>query len=108
MEQPHVFSTDRLRVQMEESGQAWLQFLSVPTLRAGIYSLAAGATDEQKPHDKDELYYVLEGKAGISIDDKKWTVRKGDVIFVPAQAQHQFQNITEDIHLLVFFSEADP
>ena len=93
---------------MKRSNQNWLQFLSVPSLRTGLYTLNTGTTDRQAPHDKDELYYVLEGQATITIDDQEHAISQGDVIYVAANAEHRFHDITEDLSLLVFFSEAEP
>lgn len=108
MAEQTVFSLDSLVVQLRESGQSYLPFLSVPTLRAGLYALQAGATDGQAPHNKDEVYYVLEGRARITIDGAEHPVAQGDVIFVEAFAEHRFHDIEESLLLLVFFSEADP
>lgn len=46
----------------QTSGRSYLPFLQVPALRAGLYVLAAGAEDRQRPHEEDEVYYVIRGK----------------------------------------------
>ena len=97
-----------LVAQLQASGQSYLPFLSVPTLRAGLYTLAAGASDGQAPHNRDELYYVLEGRSGMTIGSAEYSVAQGDVVFVEAHAEHRFHDIEEPLLLLVFFSEADP
>ena len=103
-----VFYLDDLTTQREASGRPYLPFLTLPTLRAGLYALPAGGTDRQQPHDKDELYYVAEGRAAITIGKTEYALRPGAVIFVAAGATHRFHDIEEDLQLLVFFSEADP
>ena len=103
-----VFQLADLVAQLEASGRAYLPFLTAPTLRTGLYALPAGGVDRQQPHGKDEVYYVIKGRSGMTIDGEAYTVAPGDVIFVAAQAEHRFHDIKEDLHLLVFFSEADP
>ena len=103
-----VFALDDLRAQLEESGRAYLPFLNEPTLRTGLYALPAGGEDRQQPHDKDEVYYVIQGRAQITIDGETYEVEPGSVIFVAAHAEHRFHDIEVDLQLLVFFSEATP
>ena len=103
-----VFQLADLVAQLNESGRPYLPFLNVPTLRAGLYALPAGSTDGQQPHDKDEVYYVIQGRASMTIDDEEYTIEPGSVIFVAAHAEHRFHHIQEDLQLLVFFSEAEP
>ena len=103
-----VFQLADLVAQLEASGRSYLPFLNVPTLRTGLYALPADGVDRQQPHDKDEVYYVIEGRAGITIDDETFRVEPGSVIFVAARAEHRFHDIEEDLQLLVFFSEAEP
>ena len=103
-----VFQLAGLVAQLEESGRAYLPFLTVPTLRTGLYALPAGGVDGQQPHGKDEVYYVIKGRSGMTIDGEEYTIEPGAVIFVAAQAEHRFHDIEEDLLLLVFFSEAEP
>lgn len=101
-----VWSMGRLSDRQAESGRPYLPFLRVPALHCGVYALAAGAEDKQRPHTEDEVYYVEAGQAKILIDGTDHDVRTGDVIYVAAQADHRFHSIEEDLKLLVFFSTA--
>ena len=40
--------------------------------------------------------YVLNGRAKIGIGNETFEVRKGDVVFIPAQVPHWYQNIGEE------------
>lgn len=108
MEHPDfsAFSLEELQAQMKESGRPWLPFLKVPTLSTGIYSLKVGATDRQQPHDQDEVYYVLKGKAKFEAGDEKANLKPGSILFVKAHVSHRFYDIEEDLEVLVFFSAA--
>ncbi|MFQ5568694.1 MAG: cupin domain-containing protein [Rhodothermales bacterium] len=103
-----IFQLDELLSQLEASGRAYLPFLNKPTLRTGLYVLPAGAEDRQQPHDRDEVYYVIQGRASMTVGEDQYIVQPGSVIFVEAHAAHRFHTIMEDLHVLVFFSEAPP
>lgn len=59
------------------SGQRYLEFLRAPTLSAGVYHLKAGEPDPQGPHARDEVYYVLSGRASIRVADEVQPVEAG-------------------------------
>jgi mannose-6-phosphate isomerase-like protein (cupin superfamily) len=88
-------------------GNAYLEFLRVPALSAGVYVLAAGSEDTQTPHREDELYYVVRGKARMRAGSEDRAVEAGSVIFVAADAEHRFYAIEEELSVLVFFAPAE-
>ena len=90
-----------------EQTEVYHEFLRIPALSMGLYRLPAGGTDPQSPHQEDETYYVLKGRAHIEIEGERYPAQPGDLIFVPAQAVHRFVDITEDLELLVFFAPAE-
>jgi mannose-6-phosphate isomerase-like protein (cupin superfamily) len=83
------------------------EFLRVPALSAGVYVLAAGATDPQKPHKQDELYYVVRGHARMRVADEEQVVKAGSLIFVAAEVEHLFFDISEELEVLVLFAPAE-
>jgi mannose-6-phosphate isomerase-like protein (cupin superfamily) len=83
---------------------AYEEFLRVPSLSCGIYRLAAGSRDMQGPHDDDEVYYVVAGRARLRVGDEEREVGPGAVLYVRATADHSFFEIEEDMTLLVMFS----
>ena len=101
-----IYRLDSLVTTLQASNNSWLPFLTVPTLRTGLYRLERGAQDKQSPHDRDEVYYVIEGSARMRIHETEHAIRPGDVIFVKAASPHRFFAIEEDLLLLVFFTEA--
>ena len=86
------------------SAKLYREFLRVPTMSAGLYVLAAGATDAQLPHHEDEMYYVLRGKARFKAGDEDREVSAGSILFVAAEVAHRFCDITEELAALVFFA----
>jgi mannose-6-phosphate isomerase-like protein (cupin superfamily) len=97
-----LISTERA-----QAGKLYQEFLRVPALSVGVYVLAAGATDPQKPHNEDEVYYVVRGRAHIRIGSEEKVIKPGMVIFVAAQVEHRFFDIGEELELLVFFAPAE-
>ena len=83
------------------------EFLRVPAMSAGIYVLPAGGTDNQTPHQEDEIYYVVRGKAKVQLGREERTIHEGDVIFIEKNLEHRFFNIVEELVLLVIFAPAE-
>lgn len=99
-----IAQIDTLVADQAKKGKPYFSFLEKSSLRMGIYHLRKGGKDTQKPHKRDEVYLVLDGSARIKGEKLSQKVKKGDLIFVPALAEHRFTNVTEDLDLLVFFS----
>ncbi len=93
--------------QRAESGKLYREFLRVPAMSAGLYVLAAGATDPQLPHHEDEMYYVVRGKARFRAGNEDGEVAAGSVLFVAAEVEHRFYDIKEELAVLVFFAPAE-
>jgi mannose-6-phosphate isomerase-like protein (cupin superfamily) len=83
------------------------EFLRIPAMSAGVYVLPAGAIDEQTPHQEDEIYYVVRGKAKMRLGTEERSVNSGDVIFVEKTLEHRFFDIAEELALLVIFAPAE-
>ena|SRR6266481_1672137 len=103
----HIFEVEELSREQARAKVAYLEFLRVPQMSLGIYHLRAGAKDPQKPHREDEAYYVVSGRGMIQVADEERAVEPGTVIFVPAQLEHRFHSITEDLMVLVMFAPAE-
>lgn len=102
-----LFNLRDLMAEAEKAGQAYLEFLRVASLSAGLYRLAAGAQDEQRPHAEDEFYYVLHGRATFQVGAEERGVEPGTILYVPACAEHRFREIREDLVVLVLFAPAE-
>jgi len=100
-------SLAEIEQQRAESGREYREFLRVPAMSAGLYVLPVGATDRQKPHREDEIYYVVRGRARFHAGSEDREVFGGSVIFVAAQVGHRFYDIAEELAVLVFFAPAE-
>jgi quercetin dioxygenase-like cupin family protein len=93
--------------QRTQSGKLYSEFLRVPAMSVGLYVLPAGATDPQRPHHEDEMYYVVRGKARFKAGDQDQVISAGSVLFVAAEVEHRFYDITDELAVLVFFAPAE-
>ncbi len=87
-----------------QSGKLYQEFLRVPSMSAGFYILPANGQDLQQPHQQDEIYYVVRGRARFKAGDEEREVAPGSVIFVAAEVEHRFHDIREELTVLVFFA----
>jgi len=101
------FDLPTLSAERAQAGKLYQEFLRVPALSAGIYVLPAGGSDPQKPHKEDEVYYVVRGHAKMRVGSEERVVKSGSVIFVAAQVEHRFFDISEELEVLVFFAPAE-
>lgn len=93
--------------QRAQSGKLYREFLRVPAMSAGLYVLSPGATDPQRPHHEDEMYYVVRGKARFKAGNEDREISAGSVLFVAAEVEHRFYDIVEELAVLVFFAPAE-
>lgn len=101
------FDLPTVSAERAQAGKLYQEFLRVPALSAGVYLLPAGGTDPQKPHKEDEMYYVVRGHAKMRVGSQEQVVKSGSVIFVAAQVEHRFFDISEELEVLVFFAPAE-
>ncbi|MER5773219.1 cupin domain-containing protein [Streptomyces sp. NPDC002039] len=99
-----VFRLDELESERAANDGAYLQFLRERNMSVGLYALDAGQSDPQQPHLQDEVYYVVSGRAAITVGEETETVANGSVVYVPAGVPHRFHHITEPLKVLVVFS----
>jgi mannose-6-phosphate isomerase-like protein (cupin superfamily) len=102
-----TFEIADIIAQQAASERAYLEFLRVPALSMGLYVLPAGGVDPQQPHQEDEIYYVIDGRAVITVGDEDRPVEPGSIVFVGAGVEHRFHSIKEELKLLVFFAPAE-
>jgi mannose-6-phosphate isomerase-like protein (cupin superfamily) len=88
----------------QRSGERYLQFLNAGSMSLGLYVLPAGATDLQTPHTEDEIYYVVSGRAAITVAGERRRVEPGSIVFVAKDVDHRFVDIDEELKILVFFA----
>ena len=85
----------------------WVEQLRVADLSVGTYSIPAGGVDDQVPHTEDEIYVVTAGRAVLQASGDGAPVGPGSVIYVAADEEHRFTDVTEDFAAIVVFAPAE-
>ena len=102
-----AYQLDELITRQAASSAPYLEFIRHPDMSVGLYVLPAGATDGQSPHGEDEVYYVIDGRARITVGDETRDVEPGTVLYVARTIPHRFHDITEALRILVVFAPAE-
>ena len=59
--------------------------------------------DPQKPHTRDEVYFVTRGTGLFFDGERRHEVEAGSFLFVPAGAIHRFEDFSSDFVVWVAF-----
>ena len=63
-----------------------------PTFAMRIFEVAAGGHTPLHRHPYEHEIYVIEGRGTVWRDGREVSLKPGDILFVPADEQHQFKN----------------
>ena len=88
----------------DTDGHGYIDFLASDKLSVGLAIWPQGATDRQRPHREDEVYYVISGRGSIQVAGEDRPVKPGSLVFVAAGVGHRFHSIEEDLRVLVFWA----
>ena len=83
------------------SGATFVNLFTQGTLEIEIYR-PVGA-DKQKPHEKDELYVIINGTGTFVHGKERTPFHEGDALFVRAGIPHRFEEFSPDFATWVFF-----
>jgi mannose-6-phosphate isomerase-like protein (cupin superfamily) len=98
--------TDHLSIpqatyQLKQSGNLFTEVFKHGTLSVEFYK--PEKTDNQTPHDRDEVYIIATGTGQFYNDGITTHFNPGDFLFVPAGVEHRFLNFTDDFSTWVLF-----
>ncbi len=104
------YSVDEIRKRVK-GPIPYSEFLRIPAMSCGVYVLQPGEKDLQRPHNEDEIYYVVSGAARMKVvvenqPEQDRPIGAGDIIFVKAHEEHRFHEVTQELVLLVVFAPA--
>ncbi len=71
------------------------------SMELGYYK--PSGTDEQEPHDQDEIYIVQTGSGNFICGEKTIAFAPGDALFVAAGVPHRFVDFSADFAAWVVF-----
>ena len=64
---------------------------------------APRGSDPQKPHTRDEVYFVAAGSGDYMCGDTRQPFGPTDLLFAAAGEPHRFENFTDDLAVWVLF-----
>jgi len=59
--------------------------------------------NRQTPHEKDEVYVIMQGQGVLIHDGKRDEFAAGDLIFIAAGTEHHFEDFSADLSVWVIF-----
>ncbi len=96
----HIQPSEAL-VNLENSPKEFIELFQHGSLSVEVYK--PELTDQQTPHDRDEIYVVISGSGKFLNGKSTVDFKAGDFLFVPAGIEHRFINFTSDFSTWVFF-----
>ena len=74
----------------------------------GVVRIRQDESLEPHRHAQAETYFTLSGRGTVTIEGAVHAVEPGRMLFIPANAQHQINNVNEeDLRILYVFSVSD-
>jgi mannose-6-phosphate isomerase-like protein (cupin superfamily) len=83
------------------AGERYVELFKHGTLSVELY--APRGHDPQEPHTRDEVYVVVQGSGYFRNGETRHRFAPGDLLFVPADAVHRFEDFTDDLAVWVVF-----
>jgi len=97
----HVSLAEALRKGPPPPGNLAVPIFSHGSLVVELYT--PEDHDPQKPHTRDEVYFVTRGKGFFFDGTQRQAVEAGSFLFVPAGRVHRFEDFSSDFAVWVVF-----
>jgi mannose-6-phosphate isomerase-like protein (cupin superfamily) len=97
----HVSFTEALAKGSPPPGNLAVPIFAHGSLAVELYT--PQGHDPQKPHTRDEIYFVARGRGLFFDGAKQYAVETGSFLFVPAGQPHRFENFSADFAVWVAF-----
>lgn len=86
---------------LKASGKEFVEFFKHGSLMVELYK--PDRVDKQSPHTRDEVYVITKGSGRFHVNGEYINFVAGDLLFVPAGAEHRFEDFTDDFETWVLF-----
>jgi quercetin dioxygenase-like cupin family protein len=67
----------------------------VPNFAMRVFEVSAGGYTPFHHHPYEHEIYVMEGQGTVWRDGKEVPIKPGDILYIPADEQHQFKNASD-------------
>lgn len=68
-----------------------------PNFRMRLFEVEEGGCSPYHAHDYEHEVLILGGEGELKANDRKYPLRKGDVVFVVPNQEHQFRNVGDKL-----------
>jgi mannose-6-phosphate isomerase-like protein (cupin superfamily) len=85
-------------------GQRYVTMFHHGNLELEFYRPAG--TDPQKPHTRDEVYFIIAGSGWFVRGKERQRFEPGEVFYVPAGVPHHFEEFSADFATWAIFAPA--
>src|SRR2546422_10134921 len=86
----------------DAEGHGYVDLLASNKLSVGLAIWPAGSVDRQRPHEEDEVYYVISWRRTDWVADEDRPDRPGTLGFVPARVEHPCHDLVATPPRLAF------
>jgi len=97
----HVSLAEALKKGPPPPGNLAVPVFAHGSLAVELYTPAG--TDPQKPHTRDEVYFIVRGSGFFFDGIQRHVVEAGAFVFVAAGHMHRFEDFSEDFTVWVAF-----
>jgi mannose-6-phosphate isomerase-like protein (cupin superfamily) len=97
----HSSLSDALAKGPPPDGNLAVPIFSHGSLQVEVYTPTGH--DPQKPHTRDEVYFVMQGRGMFFDGVERHPVEAGSFLFVPAGQIHRFEDFSENFAVWVVF-----
>jgi mannose-6-phosphate isomerase-like protein (cupin superfamily) len=97
----HVSLAEALRQGPPPPGNLAVPIFAHGSLVVELYTPVG--QDPQKPHTRDEIYFVARGNGWFFDGERRHPVAAGSFLFVPARQVHRFEDFSPDFTVWVAF-----
>ena len=105
MEVKHVTQAERFFAEK----MAKVNLYETPRFFCDLYCLRPGQAQKVHSHkDEDKVYYVLRGRATVTVGDDTRVLNAGDIVLAPAEAPHGVRNDADDEAVCLVFMAPHP
>lgn len=84
-----------------KDGLPYMELFAHGSLSVEIYQPVG--VDQQMPHTRDEVYVVVSGNGEFVNGGARKPFEAGELLFVPAEVEHRFENFSDDFATWVIF-----
>jgi mannose-6-phosphate isomerase-like protein (cupin superfamily) len=93
--------TDALKLLERGAGLPFAEVFRHGSLQVEIF--APQGEDPQKPHRRDEIYFVARGRGTFVSGERRLPFTAGDILFAAAGEVHRFERFSSDFCTWVLF-----